>query len=235
LPSPTFVASYPCASFTTTTSPKTSSVTVANGDVLAVVVVADGPGRTITPSGGGLTYTQRALVNTTSFGYVAVFIAESNSAQSFTLSITDTGGTQWGFEAIRFSSARDAANGAGTTVASSNNGYVTLVTANANSSVVSGISDFNAPVVGASHAWLEDATTAGTQLDYAQSSPNYTYGIGYFTDAGTAASHTFGLQNNSNVWSAAGVAAAAVKFQSPSAAAIKLTNVTQARQRAAVR
>lgn len=227
MPSPTFVTNYGSA-FSTTTTPKTASVSVADGDTLVVAVVADGGVLTPTISGGGLTYTSRALVNTGTEAFIGIYVAESNSAQTFTLSVAVTGGHMYGFDALRFSNARDAARGATATVDSTDNGYVSLTTLNANSTVVSALGDFNANAA-TSRGWSEDGLTtpvAGTETDFINSSPNYTGGIGYWADAGTAAAHTFGLRNDLGGWGHATVGAVEIKYQAVTGALTGTASVT---------
>src|SRR5687768_8684690 len=103
---PTFVAEYGDV-WNSTTSPKTASVTVANGDGLVVVgITADQNATLQTPTGGGLTYTLQQSVVVSLYCTVYVWTALSSSSQTFTISITRDGTTTqfWGFSALRFSS-----------------------------------------------------------------------------------------------------------------------------------
>src|SRR5690349_7036720 len=104
---PTFVAEYESA-WNTTTSPKTASVTVATDDILVICgVTADNTATLGTPSGGGLTYTLQQSTAISSKCAVYVWTAIAGSSQTFTLSISRSGGTtiEWGFNALRFSAA----------------------------------------------------------------------------------------------------------------------------------
>lgn len=223
MPAPTYVTNYSPGAWSNTTTPASVSVTVANGDAIALVVLGDGGVSTSSPSGGGLTYNSRASRNTGTEGYVNMYVAEVNADATFTLSVSMSGGHMFSFDVLRFSSARDAANGVITTIpdSSTNNGYANLTTANANSSVVACVNDFNA-VSAASRNWWEDGTgaTAGTETDYFTNGSNYTVGIGYWADAGTAAAHTFGLLNNTTAWGHTIAGAVELKYQAPSAPVI---------------
>lgn len=224
MPSPTYVTHY-ASDATTNTTPKTASVTVANGDVLVVVCVGDGlvsGSATFTPSGGtGLSYNSRAAQLNANLGMIQVFVAEVNADQSFTLSVADSPAMHWGFDAFRFANARDAVNATITRVNANATGagYTTLTTATANSAVVCGFSDFDATPT-TSYSWWEDGSASGTEVSpYVTPGGNYSYGTAYWPDAGTATSHTFGVLNNSNTFGEAQIAAVEIKYQLPGAAA----------------
>src|SRR6266566_7188507 len=101
---PTFQAEYE-TDWTATTTPKTISVTVVAGDTLVIFgMTGDGAFTLATPAGGGLTYTLRQSVVVANFGTVYMWTAPCASSQTFTLSITESGGSAlWAYNCLRFS------------------------------------------------------------------------------------------------------------------------------------
>lgn len=196
---PTFVAEYESTFSSAGAGAKTASVTVSAGDILVVVgVTEDGGLYTLgTPSGGGLTYSLQQSVVVSSYCAVYVWTATSGSSQTFTLSITMSGGTAgWGWNASRWSGSDGVGNSSKTNVASGAPSLA-LTTAGDNSAIVAVDGDWNA-ADGASRTWrtingITPAAGGTGELVYFRDATRYTAYVGYWSDAGTAGSKTTGL------------------------------------------
>jgi len=195
---PTFVAEYEVAPSTVAAGARTVSVTVSTGDVLVIYGVTEADHITLaTPSGGGLTYTLQQSVVVTDYCGVYLWTAVSASSQTYTLSITMSGGTgYWGYSALRFSGSDGVGASTKTNVLS---GAPSLAptTGSDNSAVVAAVGDWNA-VDGASRTWrtVNSITpTAANNLErtYARDSSRATFYGAYWNDAGTAGAKTTGL------------------------------------------
>jgi hypothetical protein len=189
---PTFVAEYE-SSWAVTTTPKTVSVTVAVGDVLVIVgAIAEAQSTALsTPTGGGLTYTLRQSHTTIGFCGVYLWTATAASAQTFTMSVAESGTSDvWGFTVLRFSGSDGVAASAKAQV-SGGAPSVALTTANANSAVVVFSADWNA-FDGTSRTWLTGAGPL-TEQTYFRDAVKYTVYGGFHADAGVAGSKTVGL------------------------------------------
>lgn len=195
---PTFVAEYGDV-WNSTTSPKTASVTVGNGDGIVVVGVTENIVTTLgTPTGGGLTYTlQQSIVLT---GYCAIYVwtALSASSQTFTISISSAGdtGQDWGFSVLRFSSVSTIGASSKTNV-TTGAPSLSLTTTGANSVIVTANSDWNA-VDGTTRTWrtINSITpTAGNGLEttYYRDGTAYAVYIAYYNDSGSTGAKTTGL------------------------------------------
>jgi hypothetical protein len=196
--SPTFVQEYE-DTWTGTTSPKTISVTVANGDTLVIFAVAESNISLSTPSGGGLTYTLRQAVSVTNFCSLSVWTAPSSSAQTFTLSMSNTSGSQvWGFNCLRFSGASSV--GASSKTNSTGAPSLALTTTGANSTIVTFVGDFSASD-GTTRTWrtINGITPAsgGLEKTYFRDAAKYTVYGAYWNDAGAAGSKTTGISSPS--------------------------------------
>ena len=189
---PTFVAEAESV-WNTTTSPKTVSITVDNGDVVVVCAGTDATGGLGSPSGGGLTYTLQQAD-----GVVAVVVHTTigTSTQTFTLSQPDPGGADFGVNALRF--AATAGVGASTVATVSGvDGSVSLTTQADNSAVVVLIVDFGA-VDGAARTWktvngITPTVGNGLEATYNLDAGIYTVYAAYYSDAGAAGANTFGI------------------------------------------
>jgi hypothetical protein len=195
---PTFVAEYETAWSAVGAGAKTSSVTVSTGDVLVICGITESNTYTLaTPTGGGLTYTLQQSVVASNYCSCYVWTAVSGSSQTFTLSVTMSGGTgYWGFNALRFSgsdgvgvSAKTNVDGAAPSLA--------LVTGEDNSAIVVANGDWNA-ADGASRTWrtingITPTSGNGLENTYARDASRATFYVGRWNDAGTAGSKTTGL------------------------------------------
>jgi hypothetical protein len=187
---PTFVARYESA-WNTATSPKTLSVTVAAGDVLVIYGITQDAGTTLaTPTGGGLTYTQRQVVSAASYCWVSIWTASAASAQTFTLSVTAAGnGLDYGVSCLRFSGV--AAVGASAQAHAAGAGSVGLTTTGAGSAIVAAIGDWNA--LSNAGTWLAIDGVAATQQTGLNVSGAYTVWGAYWSGLGAAGAKTAGL------------------------------------------
>lgn len=194
---PTFVAEYEAA-WSTSTHPKTASVTVGVGDLLVVVAVGEADGLTVsTPTGGGLTYTLAQSIVVSTYCSAYIWTAPSSSSQSFTLSLdTNAASLKWGFNALRFSGSDGAGASAKTNVASGAPS-LSLTTGQDNSAIVAVNGDFNAGD-GTSRTWrtinsITPTSGNGLEVTYFRDAAAYTVYAAYWSDAGTAGSKTTGL------------------------------------------
>lgn len=188
---PTFVTEYE-TDWSATTTPKTISVTVSAGDTLAIFgMTGDGAFTLATPTGGGLTYTLQQSVVVSSFGTVYLWTAPAASGQTFTMSITESGGSAlWAYNCLRFSGSAGigASNKTNVTSGAPSLG---LTTTGANSAIVVANVDWNA-ADGTSRTW-RTANTAATEQTYFRDAANYTVYGAYHADSGAAGAKTVGL------------------------------------------
>lgn len=191
---PAFVTEYG-DTWNSATSPKSASVTVANGDALVVIAIVEDDSRSLaTPSGGGLTYTLQEEIAVTDYTHLYVWTALSTSGQTFTLSVSHSSGdnTMWyGFIALRFSSVTSIGAAEKTNV-SSGAPSLSITTTSANSSLVVANGDWNA-TDGTSRTWRSVNGSAATETTYFRDASHYTVYTGYHTDAGATGAKTVGL------------------------------------------
>lgn len=191
---PAFVAEYG-DTWNSATSPKSASVTVANGDALVVIAIVEDESRSLsTPTGGGLTYTLQEEVNVNNFTHVYVWTALSSSGQTFTLDVAHASGdnTMWyGMIVLRFSSVTSIGAAEKTNI-SSGAPSLSITTTSANSSLVIANGDWNA-TDGTSRTWRSVNGSAATETTYFRDASHYTVFTGYHTDAGAAGAKTVGL------------------------------------------
>lgn len=193
---PTFSSSG-STTYNDSATPKTSSVTVTNGDVLVVVVSSEDQSTAVdAPTGGGLTYTLQQTVfvsaNTTAYLYTA----PSTGAQTFSLSVAKSGAGSgwWGFTWLRFTATAGvgASGVANTTGAPS----LALTTLFANSAIAALNADWNA--IAGARTWrtvnsvTPTAGNGGERL-YFTDPAHYSVGVAFWSDAGAAGSKTVGL------------------------------------------
>jgi hypothetical protein len=193
---PTFVAEYE-AVWNSNSSPRTQSVTVAADDVLVVLAVSEDASTTLaTPSGGGLTYTLRQSVVVSSYTTAYVWTAQSATSQTFDVSITASGGGQFGFNVLRFSGS-DGIGGSSKTNVASGAPSLAITTTGANSAVMSISGDW-AAVDGTSRTWrtvngITPTSGNGGERTYHRDSAHYAVYAAYWSDAGAAGSKTVGV------------------------------------------
>lgn len=203
---PTFIASY-SSSYSTTTTPRTISVTSQPGDLLVVIAAAENGAQVFTGvSGNGLTWTEN----------------ESDQKNAVWCDIriysaTDTtGGTNWNLSVSRSASGyafgatcfvfRNS-DGVGQSNSAAEDGYPTLdvTTTQQNSAIVVVNADWNA-TSGASRVWrtVNGITpTAGNGLErlYHYGSGVYTVYGAYYEDAGAPGTKTIGLSTPNQKYS----------------------------------
>jgi hypothetical protein len=193
---PTFV-SYGASVFNVTTTPKTVSVTVQNGDLLVVMSLAESAGGgavNTAPTGGSLTYTQLATLGTTSAHARAIaWSAPATSGATFNVSAVyplATANNWWGVAVWVW---RDH-NGTGTigapTVNSTSN-LVTMTTAAANSALCVGSTDF-AAADGTTRTRRTVNGSTGTEESYFRDSIHYGVYAQDYADTGAAGSISAG-------------------------------------------
>lgn len=194
---PTFITSY-ASTLSGTTTPKSTSVTVAIGDVLVVGILSAEPlGNSFTaPSGGsGFTWTQRQVQQLADNGAVAVYTAIATVAQTFNLSVARPQATNWGFVVHRYgdsdgvgASSKGASDGAPMSLA--------LTTGADNSAISFFAADWNESAAAGTWRTINGITpTAGNggERTAQQISGWYTAYSAYWSDAGAAGSKTTGM------------------------------------------
>jgi hypothetical protein len=195
---PTFEAEYETAWSTVAAGAKTASVTVGVGDVLVVCGITESNTYTLaTPTGGGLTYTLQQSVVTADYTACYVWTAVSASSQTYTLSVSMSGGTgYWGFNCLRFSGS-DGVGASSKTNVASGAPSLALTTGTDNSTIVVANGDWNA-ADGASRTWrtvngITPTSGNGLENTYARDSSRATFYVARWNDAGAAGSKTTGL------------------------------------------
>lgn len=194
---PTFVAEYEVSSWSTTTSPKTVSVTTAVGDVLVLIGLEENRlGVLATPTGGtGLTWTlQQEVTATPTSDWCAAYVwtAVATTAETFTLSVARSGtAVAWGWICLRWSGS-DGVGASSKTNVSGGAPSLGLTTTAANSAICVGNSDWNA-IDGASRTWRTVNGAAATEQSYFRSGTTYAAYSGRHNDAGAAGAQTVGL------------------------------------------
>lgn len=200
---PTFVATYKVSSFTTTSTPKTVSITVSAGDVLVVGIVGSMDTATFNAPTGvtGATWVKKQDQQTTDTGIVGVYTTTVPTGGTYTLSVARPGAAMWGFICYRFSGSSGigaTSKGAVTAAAPS----LSLTTNAANSAIVYFGNDWWIQPIG-SRVWrtINSITpTSGNGLEqhavlYAD---EYTFYSAYWNDAGAAGAKTTGLSAPGN-------------------------------------
>src|SRR5688500_4411028 len=191
---PTFVTEYG-DTWNSATSPKSASVTVANGDGLVVIGIVEDEARSLaTPTGGGLTYTLQEEINVANYTHVYVWTALSASSQTFTLDVSHGSGdnTLWyGMIVLRFSSVSSIGAAEKTNV-SSGAPSLSITTTSANSSIVIANGDWGGND-GTSRTWRSVNGSAATETSYFRDASHYALYTGYHPDAGATGAKTVGL------------------------------------------
>lgn len=201
---PTLVATYKVA-LAQSTATLSTSVTVANGDLLVVMATAESGQVLFTGcSGGGLTYTQRQYLNTTTSAsnpQAICWTAPSTSAQTFTLSVTQNGGggssgNHVSLIVYRFSS-HGGYGGSAATINGGSAPSLAYTTTGANSALVFVNSDWNC-VNGSSRTYrtvngITPAAGGSGEDDYGFFTGSTTYEAAHYSDAGAAGAKTVGL------------------------------------------
>lgn len=199
MPAPTFVASYATV-YNTGTAPKTVSVTTQAGDLLVIVSVIENGSTTFNnPSGNGITFTDRQIVDLdTNWCDVGIWTGtDATGGTNWTLTVDTTAGGFY-FGATCFVFRNHGGYGASSkTNVSGAAPSLSLTTTQDNSAIVVVNGDWNA-IDGASRTWrtVNSITpTAGNNLErtYFHDSSRYTAYAAYYNDAGTAGSKTIGL------------------------------------------
>jgi hypothetical protein len=183
----------------TSTTPKTASVTVANGDCLIVVGLGRSAGHTITtPTGGALTYALQNQANAAGSPTLFMWSTFPLSGQTFTLSVGDASGFTWGMIALRYTGV--ASIGAKT---ARNDGAVgvdtlSITTTTDHSAIVLAVNDSSGN--GAATYATTDAGSF-TQVSTNSAQANY---VGHYLDSGTHGAKTVGITTPSGATNAVG-------------------------------
>lgn len=192
---PTLAASGSTA-YSNTTSPKTSAVTPANGDVFVLVIETEDNSTTLgTPTGGGWTYTLQQQVTVAAFTSVAIYTFLPTNSTGFSISCTTTFGTGWwGFTWLRFTGSAGVGASSKTNNASGAPS-LGLTTSFANSAIVCGIGDWSNQAGAQTWRTVNGITpTAGNGGErlYSFQASHYVSSVAYWSDAGAAGAKTVG-------------------------------------------
>lgn len=198
---PTFVASYlGAASWSTTTSPKTVSVTTAVGDVLVLIASHSTPTTTIsTPTGGtSLSWTLQQSFIGAGAPSVYAWTATATTAETFTCSVARAAtAAAWGFRVTRWSSSGGIGATVKTSVHTTGAPSQSITTTGANSAVVAHVSDWNESAV-TPRTWrtinsVTPTSGNGMEQDAVLVAGSYSVLGAYWSDVGTAGAKTTGL------------------------------------------
>lgn len=193
----TLVATYQTA-WSSNSSPASTSVTTAVGDVLVCVGTSEDASTTLaTPTGGtGLTWSPRQSVVVSSYCTAYVWTATATTAETFTMSITATGGGVIGFGVRRYSGS-DGYDSSSKTNVSSGAPSLALTTLSDNCTIIIISSDW-AAVDGTSRTWrtvnsITPTAGNGGELNYFRNASIYATYSASWSDVGLAGSKTVGL------------------------------------------
>jgi hypothetical protein len=187
---PTFVASYgnvaPISNGTLT-----ASITVQAGDLIVVVAGTNEQSTVVTkPTGGGLTWAvQQSINDSTQHSNAYLWTATSPTAQTFTLSLSSSGGGRWTYAAYVWRNHGGVGSSAKKTATSTTS--LSLSTQGANSALVLLNVDYNAG--GGSRTYLTSGVGAFTENAYQLASGYLTFYSGYHADSGAVGSKTVGM------------------------------------------
>lgn len=223
---PTFV-SYGASALNTSTTPKTVSVTVQTDDLLVVMSIeenAQGGATNTAPTGGSLTYTQRATLGTAGPTARAIaWTAPATSNATFNVSAVspnnDTG-TWWGV-VVWVWRTHGGVGTIGAPTAGSTSNSVTLTTAGHNSALCVGSADWNA-VDGTTRTRRTVNSSTGTERSYLRDSSRAGWYVQDYADTGAAGSVTGGY--SAPTGQASAIIAVEVLGTTAAAAAPPMTN-----------
>lgn len=189
--------SFGASVFNTSTTPKTVSVTVQTGDILVVMSLGESSNSAAVntaPTGGSLTYTQRATLGTSSAtGRAIAWTAPATSSTTFSVSAIApaTDGSLWWGVAVWVWRGSDGVGTIGAPTAGSTSNLVTLTTTGANSALAIGSADWAAKD-GTTRTRRTINGSTGTEQVYSRDSVHWgTYAQDY-GDTGAAGSVTGG-------------------------------------------
>ncbi|HUS26088.1 MAG TPA: hypothetical protein VMY99_01950 [Nevskiaceae bacterium] len=199
MPAPTFVASYTVASYLTTTTPKTASVTTQAGDVVVIYAGTEDQFSSLTtPTGNGLTFALQQTVAVASFSTAYIWTAIDNvGGTNWTLSIDVVNSQEWGFTCLVFRDSDGIGLSTRTNVTGPAAPSLDIVTTQDNSAIITYNADWSASD-GTSRTWrtvnsITPTNGNGLELNYERDAAHYTIYGAYYNDAGTAGTKTVGL------------------------------------------
>jgi hypothetical protein len=203
---PTFVAKYDVSSWSTTSTPKTASPTIAANDVLIIGgLTANDTTQIGTPTdnlGTHLTYDLLESIQVTDYCWLGLWAATVSGGQSgaFTLSAArQNTADAWGFEVLRFSGVSSIGNHAKANAEVASGGQsLSLTTAQENSVVVCFAADWTADTTTPTWRTVNGITpTAGNgqRTLFQATSSVYTVHGAYYTDAGAAGANLYGASS----------------------------------------
>lgn len=201
MPTPPTLANEYEDGWSSTTWPRSVSVTTAVGDRLVVAAMHaefGGSGDVLQePTGGtGLTWTAVGQINIALNSVVAVWTATATTAETFNLSVNTAGGApKGGIDVVKYTGSDGFGNSA-TGNASGSAPSLAITTAHDNSAIVAWFADWN-EVDGSTRTWrtinsITPASGSG-ELVYQDVSFAATFYGAAWSDAGTAGSKTTGL------------------------------------------
>jgi hypothetical protein len=202
---PTFVAEYEASTWTTTTTPKTATPTIAANDCLIIGAITANDTTTVaTPPtdnlGTSLTYNLLQTVAVTDWCYLRLWSALVTGGQSgsFTLSLARGGVADiWGFNCLKFSGVSAIGATAQNNGEDGQGNQKPMTTLGDNSVVVQFAGDWNA-ADGTTRTWrtvnsIAPSVGNGMEKTYVIAGGNYAAYAAYWSDTGAAGSKTFGM------------------------------------------
>jgi len=190
MPAPTFVSITTTAWGSTTTPKTTSNFNVLSNDLLiALAVKEDSTGTLQAPTGGGVTWTERAAVDVASRTEVRGWSGVVGAITSMGVTFSNLGSTlNFGGAVFNFRGAAGVGR-AGSANAADALPAVTITTQSDNSAIVAIFGDWEAATTAATWATSAGAFTNNIVFD------NTVYSVngGYHASAGTAGVYTIGV------------------------------------------
>jgi hypothetical protein len=180
--------------FTTSTTPKTLSITVTAGDVLLITQVSGDPNNQVwaTPTGGGLTYIP--LQSQSPNGQLQVWSATAGTSQTFTMTAAVTANpfnTQWGFFVYQFTGV-SAVGASATAMNNSVAPSIGLTTTVSHSAIFMVDVDANVSTSAATYLTGPGTFTELTHVTTVGGGAFTVWG-GWYPDSGTAGAKTAGM------------------------------------------
>lgn len=189
---PTFIQEAE-TSWNTDPSPSltTASFNVLANDVLCASGITSDQVKTITITGGSLTWTLRQEVNVAGYCRVLMWTAIVDADKSMTVTFTESGGAAQRMGGNVFTFRASDGVGASSKTNASGDPTLSLTTTQADSAIVVASGDWNA-VDGTSRTWWTGAGTL-TEQTYFRDSAEYAVYVGYHANAGAIGSYNVGL------------------------------------------
>ncbi|MCH5375769.1 MAG: hypothetical protein JJ992_17495, partial [Planctomycetes bacterium] len=187
---PEFVGKYETDWSSSGSSKTTQSFNVLADDVLVAYAMTENEQTSVDIAGGGLAWTPQELIDTSGYGWLAIWTTTIDSDEAISVTFTPTGSGVYGGTVLHFGNT----DGIGASGSSAENGSapsLDLATTQSRSTIVVANVDWNA-IDGSARSWRQ-APNGINETTYAFEPGRYTVYGGYYADVGPAASNTYGL------------------------------------------